>query len=198
MNVTKKIHNKYFKDNNNITYIECGAVDGIHRSLCKYFYDLGHTGYNFEPNRYTFPKLNENRDKDTNINLVLSDSNGKVDFHVPVNILSKRKEKTGNGSCKYFDKWNNEIYKVETYLIESITYEKFIIDYNIKNIDFFVLDVEGNEREVIKGFGNSTILPKVIYVEVNKVKVNDLLIKLGYTLDKSLSGSEDELYVRYD
>ena len=40
------------------------------------------------------------------------------------------------------------------YPVDVISYDKLIIDNNVKSIDLFVLDVEGNELNVLKGMNH--------------------------------------------
>ena len=70
--------------------------------------------------------------------------------------------------------------------IETITYKQLIEEYDIKEGDLFVLDVEGMELEVIEGMKGTSVLPKVMFVEHEHVGLMETFNKLkefGYHLD---------------
>src|SRR6516165_9697352 len=49
-------------------YVDVGAGDPANLSVTKWFYDLGWSGINIEPNRALFKKLIESRPRDVNLN----------------------------------------------------------------------------------------------------------------------------------
>ena len=72
--------------------------------------------------------------------------------------------------------------------IECITYKELIERYNIKNIDLFILDVEGMELKVIEGMKGCKVLPTHMFVEHEHVglkETEDMLKEFGYKLDYS-------------
>lgn len=192
------IHTKYLQGVDKIYFIECGAVDGIHRSICKYFYDKGHRGCNFEPNKYTYVDLIKNRPHDLNINKGLSSKSGKSEFMLPKNSEGKRFEKTGCGGIEIENpEFTKSKYSVEKFEIETITFKEVIEVNNIKKVDVMILDVEGHECEVLDGFIGCDVLPKLLCIEVAKLNMNRLnkqLTKLGYEKTNDDVGWENKLY----
>lgn len=157
-------------------FIECGANDGIHRSTCLILEKkLNWTGYNIEPNPYCFKQLKNNRKNCININKALSDNNNSTFFKI---IEGNRGKLSGNGKIS---KNENDL------KIECITYKKLIEKNNIKKIDFFSLDVEGHEENVLKGMIGCSVFPIYWLVEHNHSNKNNLqnkILKLGYKLLK--------------
>jgi FkbM family methyltransferase len=88
--------------------------------------------------------------------------------------------------------------------VRAITIEDFCYIYNIENIDYMHIDVEGVTREVFEGIGN--IRPKMLWIEIHNVisryygattvkQLHEILIdKLKYEL--KFKGSSNSLYVR--
>ena len=68
-------------------------------------------------------------------------------------------------------------------------YSKKFEDLEISDIDFLLMDVQGFELEVLKGFGNELNLVKFIFTEVNRdyLYENNVLI---YDLDRFLKSKD--------
>jgi FkbM family methyltransferase len=55
--------------------------------------------------------------------------------------------------------------KTEEFTIRTTTLDEILESLDIKTVDFFSLDVEGYEVQVLKGFNLEKYLPKVILIE---------------------------------
>ena len=189
--VDKFLYQTYFKDIENGTFMECGACDGILESSCKFFEEfMGWYGINIEPAKFLYNRLVKNRPYSKNLNLALSNRNGKAKFtHV---IHPKLGENFGNGSLKHIPRHYNNLKKIgckfKEYEVQTFTFKNIIKLLKLKRLDLFVLDVEGHETEVVKGMRSCEVLPKVFCVEFTLAdKSLDSMIKeLGYTFDKKL------------
>jgi FkbM family methyltransferase len=186
------IFNRYFPNRNfKGTFIECGAFDGVTISSCKFFEEsLRWNGYNLEPVPIIFEKLCTNRPSSNNFNIGLSNFIGTATFteaeHPEVGF------NFGNGSLAHVDSHKAYLkdlgcifHKME---VSLTTWKEFIKDQLIKQVDLFVLDVEGHELSVIDGMLDSDVLPTVLCVEVGHIDVNIIKSKLeplGYIYDTS-------------
>ena len=172
-------------------YIEAGACDGVSGSICKLFENDGWHGINIEANEFFIKALSENRPNDINIHAALSDKNGTAILTIP-----QYKEGfvlPGGSSLTY---WNNRNepgvpfkFNVE---VQTITYHKMCSDNKITNIDLFVLDVEGEELRVIDSIEQGDPLPRVFYIEDNKIDKELLktkMLKLGYQYRRANSSN---------
>ncbi|MDR2831144.1 MAG: FkbM family methyltransferase [Methanobrevibacter sp.] len=61
-------------------YIDVGANDPYADSVTKLFYDLGWNGINIEPLPYMYNKLCEDRPKDINLNIGISNKKGQLEL----------------------------------------------------------------------------------------------------------------------
>ena len=168
-------------------FIECGALNGASISNCKILEDsLGWSGLNIEPSS-AFNELILRRPKSINIRAALGSKDFEtLDFN----------ESTVNFATSSFD--SELVGKTSSpNKIKTITYSyKTLIDMlNIKSVDFFSLDVEGYEVNVLEGMFGSYVLPSYIFIETHysdKIAIQTNLDKLGYT--KVSIFHLDELY----
>ena len=133
-------------------FLELGACDGVYLSntlaLEKY---LGYRGILIEPGLSFYSKLIKNRPQCKNYNYLISTKEGDIDYigdgtgvGGATFILDNIKDKNRN----WIDAWNlnrNDIKKISSRKLSDILH-----DSNTKYIDFWSLDVEGAELEVLK------------------------------------------------
>jgi FkbM family methyltransferase len=183
-------------------FIECGANNGIAQSNTLYYErNLEWRGLLIEPNYNLFKQCIINRPSSIVENYAL---------------VSKNYEKStirGNFKCRegtltsmivdksdYFDphleyerskKNKNEIIEVN-----AITLTELLVKHNIKQIDFFSLDVEGYEIDVLNGLDFSIFRPKFILIETENREIYQNTIRnfmdcKNYKFIERLSGNDD-------
>jgi len=108
---------------------------------------LGWSGVLIEPQPEAFKALAKNRPKCKLYNTAISSKLGSVDFYLnSVNAVSSIKEFT---SENHYQKWhtmgNTTVIQVKSDRLENILHHA-----KITHIDFWSLDVEGGEYEVLK------------------------------------------------
>jgi FkbM family methyltransferase len=161
-------------------YIDCGANDGVNQSTT-WFYEkqLNWKGILIEPIPFVFDELKKNRNKNNyfkNCALISKDfKEENIEFYY-------NKKDTLTGTLK--DKNNTEKIRVK-----ASTLDKVIDDTNYQGkIDFFSLDVEDNEIEVLDGIDfNKHIIEYMLIETDNFVRLKNFLIKKNYKYLKRLS-----------
>lgn len=197
--VDKVLHENYFKDKNNGVCIECGALDGVLESSCKFFEEFkGWTCVNVEPAPPTYEMLCKNRPDSINIMAALSNKSGTATFtHA---IHPSYGQRFGNGSLAHTKDHKQSLLrdgcKFETYEVETITYQGLLNRSGIKSLDLFVLDVEGHELQVLEGMKNAILLPKIFCIEHGHLgnKLNNHLNELGYKFD--MKSHNNSFYIK--
>lgn len=187
--VDKFIYENYFKNKENGICIECGALDGLLESSCKFFEEFrGWTCVNVEPAPPTYEMLIKNRPNSINIKAALSNKKGSAKFtHAIHPSYGKR---FGNGSLTHSQEHKRSLVrdgcKFEEYKVDLITYKDLLEISKIKSLDLFVLDVEGHEIQVLEGMKGAKILPDVFCIEHGHLgsQLNKHLTDLGYKFDK--------------
>jgi FkbM family methyltransferase len=192
-NVDKVLHERYFPNKFEGISIECGAFDGLTDNCTKFFEDnYKWKTINIEPLPHTFKKLQYNRPMSTNLQIALSNLEETSIFR---NYKHPRLQyEWGNGSINHTLKhkqWLEELCGCDNYVefpVNCKTYKQIIEEMDIKKIDLFVLDVEGNELNVIEGMQNCDILPDIFVIEHNDTNLADFTNSLNkltqpYVLD---------------
>jgi FkbM family methyltransferase len=160
-----------------------------------YFFEetMNWTCINIEASPPIFEMLLSNRKKSININKGLSNKIDKITFEHAIH--PNYGIKFGNGSFHYkpTHKQNliSENCTFQKYEVETTTYKELIdtiIDEKFPNkeVDLFVLDVEGLEVEVLEGMKDSKYLPKIMCIEYPHIGLNNLIsevLKLNYIFD---------------
>lgn len=186
---------KYLNYNNGF-FIELGAMDGVKYSNTKFFEDnLQWSGILIEPT-IQYNDLLLNRPNAFNFNYAISKIKGEVEFVGDGNVAGILNSMPMSHSQKW--KLNTE----NSYFAPSVPISD-IIDMvsqkmpkrKIEKIDFFSIDVEGGELEVLQTFDWS-IPCFIILIELDGQNENkdqmcrDLLIEKGYKYEFNISVSE--------
>lgn len=163
-------------------YIECGANDGITQSNTYYLEkNKNWFGFLIEPSNKSFNECVKNRsEKNVFVNCALVSKDyksklieGDFDGNLMSSVGGKRR---GTNS---------------TNMVVAKTLTEILDEYSFKEIDFFSLDVEGYEFDVLKGIDYDQYSFKYILIEIYEwdfEKIKQLLESKNYSLVKNLSG----------
>ena len=176
---------------NNGFFIEIGANDGKTGSFTYNLAEIGWYGINIEPvpRIYNLCCKNHNHHKNVkNFNIAIGASRSEV------NILDA-------GTLSTIDKDTIQVYSnipqfaghinnntnYHTIKLETLNY--ILEENNVSNIDLLVLDVEGYEENVLKGFSIEKYSPSIFIIEIgdqhpdfinNKIMMNKYKILRDY------------------
>ena len=158
----------FFKFKTTGFYLDVGCQHPISNNNTYKFYKKGWRGINIDLDEKNIRLFNLERPKDINIcKCVSSDISEKnlFFFHSgsPINSLEKK---------TVSNKKNYVIQKIKTFTLDSI-----LANYNFDSIDYFNLDVEGHELDVLKSFNIKRYKPKVISVEFIDYQMDKLEFK---------------------
>jgi len=171
---------KYLNYDNGV-YIECGANDGLRQSNTFLLENNKNwSGFLIEPSESAFNLCLKNRSQKNiilNYALVSNDYSdefvyGDFDGELMSSINGVRR--------------NN----VTLNKVKAKTLTKILDEYKPKKIDFFSLDVEGYELDVLNGLDFTKYSPSYVLIEIYAKDYNDILeimTKNGYILLENLS-----------
>lgn len=166
------LENTIFKGFKNGVFVDIGAHDGKSINNTLYFEETHNwSGINIEPMKDIYDNLCKNRPKCINLNLAVSETNGRSEFIFNsgyTNMLSGLKEHYDNRHLNRLNyenqhfSGNSKIIEVETKRLDLILSEN-----NIKHVHFLSIDVEGAEFSVIKSIDFDSAFIDVIMFENN-------------------------------
>ena len=177
-----------FKTKKKGFYLDVGCQHPISNNNTYLLYKRGWSGMNIDLDPKNIRLFNLERPDEINICKCVSSDNSKKDlffFHPgsPINSLEKKTTK---------DKSNFSLKKIETVALKSI-----LEDYKIQHIDYFNLDVEGHEIDILKNFDIKYYKPKVISVEFIDYQMKKLEFK-NNNIDRVLQSDLYKYFVTND
>jgi FkbM family methyltransferase len=146
-------------------YVDIGSWDPIKASNTYYFYLRNWKGICIDPN----PKLQNSyaklRPKDTFLNCAIASSNGNVPYY----LLEEKYSSMNTLNFDFIKKHHLEqsvieVLNVPTYSLQHILKEHLKED---DRLDFFDIDVEGYDLEVLKTNDWEKYRPKLILIETD-------------------------------
>jgi FkbM family methyltransferase len=171
-------------------YIDVGASDPSLFSVTKHFYDRGWRGINIEPVSSVWEKLRDQRPRDVNLNLALSDREGKLTFY---EVASETTWSTL--SAEISTHYRSRGMKVHPCEIPVTTLARLCEEHVDGPIDVLKIDVEGHEREVISGGEWGRWRPRVVLAENNGAEAWEPLL-LGHGYHHAVTTTINRYYVR--
>ena len=162
------------------TYVDIGANDPTLFNNTKRFYDRGWCGINIEPNPQHFPTLMEQRPRDINLNIGISDKKATIPFYIlDADMASTMDKEHSKLQCFYNKSKVKSVLDVPVERLDT-TLDKYLGE---RKIDFMSIDVEGHDMAVLRGNDWEKYRPYLILVELafNPTEITDYLISVGYT-----------------
>jgi len=188
------LNTHYFKNRRDGIFLEMGALDGITYSNTKFFEDtLGWTGVLIEPHPIQFQNLAKTRPKCRLYNTLVSDTTAELKFKYFLYGLSPVSGVESTLPEIHFKLWfqsDDPQYKSlpqSEVMMKPRTLTSIVKDSGISHIDFFSLDVEGHELNVLKSFDFS-IPVYLLLIECldkdnpNEIEIGEILKKNGFIL----------------
>lgn len=176
-------------------FVEFGATDGINLSNTHLLEkEFNWNGILAEPAKGYHKELSKNRNCYIEKNLVWKDSKSKLIF-----IEASIKELS---TIKEYSKLDYHIRKAhEQYTVVSISLNDLLKKYNAPNIiDFFSIDTEGSEFDILNNFDFNSYQFRVITCEhnysSNRDKIYNLLSNNGYKRVMSDISQFDDWYIK--
>lgn len=172
-------------------YVDIGAYDPHRFSNTKRFYLKGWQGINIEPNIKNFQKFKRQRLRDTNINMGIGKSTGKLTFYefVPDTLSTFSKKEA--------DSYLRQGYSLAGRNNVNVSPLRNILKKYVKKkkIDFFSIDTEGMEMEVLETNDWTRFKPRVICIESALHRSNDKNLKRVSSIEAFLRHeSYDKVY----
>jgi FkbM family methyltransferase len=159
--------NRVFPESSPGFYVDVGACHPVVHSVTKLFYERGWRGINIEPVHRIFKILNTDRQRDINLNVGISNSEGTSTF---------RECRTDASLSTFCGARAEELrrlgYEIVEHRIPVTTLARVCEEYAEQTIHFLKIDVESHERQVLEGADWSRHRPRVVLVEATRPTTN--------------------------
>jgi FkbM family methyltransferase len=147
-------------------YVDVGANHPADDSVTKLFYDAGWNGINIEPNERLFSQIAEQRPRDINLKVGVSDKKGTLILREYANHGLSTFSNEMKDSYLSEESAKTSSYKdVEVSVVTLV--DIFSEHVTKKPIHFMKVDVEGFEYEVLQGNDWKKYRPELICIESN-------------------------------
>ncbi len=193
----KYIYETYFQNSNieNPIYFEAGALDGIKYSNTKFYEEtLGWNGVLVEPNPIEYNKLLKNRNNKNHFyNNIISNSKNELNYIYVNGGHSAVSGIVDTLPQSHYSKYLNKCNTIEVKM-KPISLDKAL--ENVDKVDFFVLDVEGHELEVLQSFSFNKPIYLMLIENLDKdcMKIRDFLESKDYKLIENYK--HNEIYMK--
>ena len=170
-------------------FIELGAMDGVRYSNTKFFEDhLNWTGILLEPEKSQFLQLKQNRSNCITLDYAISEIDGEV-------LFNGRPNDACGGIIETIIHNKNELKDSENYFVKSKPFYKIFEEIGKpKQVDLFVVDVEGGELAILKTFDWSIPVYIVVIETAEQNSTNQdcrkILANNGFEFDMVLGCNE--------
>jgi FkbM family methyltransferase len=145
-------------------YLDVGAAHPIEQSVTKWFSDRGWTGINIEPQTGYFEALQADRPRDVNLNVGLSDTPGIVPLYEAPDFPG-----WATMDAAVADSYRSRGINLAPRNVPVLTLANVCERYVHGPIDFLKIDVEGFERQVLRGGDFTRWRPRLVVVEATEV-----------------------------
>jgi FkbM family methyltransferase len=142
-------------------YVDLGAGHPVYDSVTKHFYDRGWRGVNVEPMKSMFQLLERERAEDTNVHAAVSDREGVILlYEAPTGNLG-----ASTVEMAIADGYARAGTPFTATEVRTITVPSLIDRYELGEIDFVKIDIEGHESTVIHSTDWARVRPRVLVIE---------------------------------
>lgn len=158
-------------------YVDIGACDPVKINNTYLFYQKGWRGINIEPQEKKYNLLCEQRPEDINLQIGIGYKEGSRKFYE----FEKPELSTFSGdNAKSFMDLGYKMIGTKSIQVQKLmdVLSKYC---NNKDIDFFSIDAEGCELEVLNSNNWNRFKPKVICLESDNDSKDNLLESKGYS-----------------
>ncbi|HQT79300.1 MAG TPA: FkbM family methyltransferase [Rhodopila sp.] len=145
-------------------YIDIGACEPEAHSVTKAFYDRGWSGINIEPARSPFARLATARPRDSNLCLLVSDSEGARDF-----FLIGEENGLSTAVPELAERHAAAGWSCQAVTVQATTLAK-ICDQHVRGqIHFLKIDAEWSELAILRGADFKRFRPWIVLFEAKAV-----------------------------
>jgi FkbM family methyltransferase len=158
----------FFPDVQKGFYVDVGGYDPDYDSVTKLFYLQGWRGINIEPQPSGYQKFQDERKRDINLNIGISNTNGELKLRTYTSGgLSTFSE---NVKRQYEATPDNDTREFKEITVPVRLLKEVFAENEVEHINFMKIDVEGYEYEVLESNDWDKYRPEVLCIEANHIE----------------------------
>lgn len=157
----------YFKNEKKGFFIDIGCHHPFKGNNTYLLYKSGWSGINIDLNKLSIDLFNIARPKDINICTAISEKEGEIEYYLPNNNPLSSEITIDKKFSNILKKHHGNQYK--SYRTKSVTWKSIKDKYLsfLEKIDFFKIDIEGSDLQVLKSIDLENLKIKLIMVEAS-------------------------------
>lgn len=157
----------YLREHTPATFIDIGAFHPTKYSNTYYFYESGWRGLNIDATPGSMKLFDQQRPKDTNIECAVSDIPGELEYFIfsdpALNTFDPHIAKRRDADQTSFAHASiTGIQRVQVVRLDSLLPS---LDFDISQVTFMNIDVEGHELQVLKSNDWEKLSPEFLLIE---------------------------------
>ena len=183
-----------FLDDHKGRYIDLGCYHPTRHSNTNILYQNGWTGINIDLNPLAIELFNYMRPRDINCNVCISNSEEERDLYFidEFNTQNTIDLNQLNFLKNHHNITDNEVSKKK---IKTKTLDKILIENSFYDIDFFNIDIEGNELEVIETLNFDKF--KIKYICIEMITHNEISVKKSKIIENILANNKFKIIKKF-
>ena len=146
-------------------YVDVGAWDPHSHSITKYFYSSGWHGVNVEPLHSKFELLQNDRQRDINLNVAVRDRSREMRFF---ECVEESYRSTADPEIASRIRANGQ--DVREYAVPVVALNEIFEGHCSNTVHFLKIDVEGWETRVSKSCDWGRFRPRILLIEATRPK----------------------------
>lgn len=195
------LHQRFFQGDQNLTFVEVGALDGLLHSNTLFFErELQWRGILVEPNPVAFALLTRNRPNCYTENAAISDYDGIQSFTQIDGDFFGWSGLSDNMETEHRDRINRLIPNtaVKELDVRTMKPATLLAKYRLDHVDLLSIDTEGSEEKILNAFPWGKVGVSIFCIENNfgNRTIMELMSRKGY--QKVAHIGSDDIYVHQD
>lgn len=160
-------------------YLDLGAYHPFKHSNTAYFWLKGWKGINVDANPNTIHIFNKVRKHDINIWAAIIQNNQYNDGLRNIDLMIAKNKDYSSGisaTGTVHPQVSNDRQLTDKITVPTTCIQEIFKNYNIEDIDYLNIDIEGYDSLIIKDYDFSLYKPKVITIEDYSINLQELII----------------------
>ena len=163
----------FFKDKKKGFFVDIGCHHPFRGNNTFLLYKSGWSGINIDLNKLSIDLFSIARPRDINICTAISEKEGEIEYYLPNNNPLSSEITIDKKFSNILKKHHGNQYK--PYRTRSVTWKSIKDKYNkyLEEVDFFKIDIEGSDLQVLRSIDLNNLKIKLIMIEASHLDLQN-------------------------